>query len=183
MLESSSPHIPHSVCRLYSSLVFPFIHFSFLASLFPQFLAIFSFLILLLSWLSMAEQDISFYLTNSQSSYVLDVPTFVGYGWCSSLKLCDLKSLREDFCIPYTALLEIPECDCVDEEGFSGKVVLTVCALTHGLRLPLCHPICDFLDLLRIALAQLHSYAWRTLFCSCIVFRMGLEPTRKSTPI
>lgn len=106
----------------------------------------------------MAEHGMSSRLTDIQSSHVLDVPTFEGYGW-SSLQPCDLKNLWEDFCILDTAFLKIPALGCVDEEGFSDKVALTMCALTHELRLPFCHPLHNILDLLLIAPTQLHPYA------------------------
>lgn len=56
----------------------------------------------------MAEHGISTHLIDLQSSHVLDVLTYEGYGWHSSLKPRDLKNLQKEYRIPDTALLEIP---------------------------------------------------------------------------
>lgn len=72
--------------------------------------------------------------------------------------------------------MEVSEAGCCDDENFTGKVVIYVSILSHGLRLPFCHPLRDILDLLSLAPAQLHFFAMRTYLYACIVFCMALEP-------
>lgn len=72
-------------------------------------------------------------------------------------------------------VLTLPSMGTVDKDGFSGRVALPICALTHSLLLPFCCSFRDVLDFLLLAFAQLHSHACRVFLCSFVVFRMVLE--------
>lgn len=107
-----------------------FLHiFSFSFSSLVTSCSLYNFPTLLSSCLSMAEHDI---LVATESSHVLDVPTFKGYGWRFSLRDRDLKDLEETFGILDIAQIEFLDCGCVDNEGHRGKVALNVYALTQG---------------------------------------------------
>lgn len=78
--------------------------------------------------------------------------------------------------------MEVPDARCYNDEGFASKVAIPVAFLSNGLRFPLCRPLQDILDLLDLAPAQLHPFAFRAYMCAYIVFCMMLEPLANSYP-
>lgn len=87
--------------------------------------------------------------------------------------------MRTLYHIPDTVVLTLSSEGAVDKEG---RVSLLICALMHDLCLPFCHPIRDVLDFLGLPPTQLHWHSWCLLLCSCVAFRMVLEPRGEMYP-
>lgn len=101
---------------------------------------------------------------------------FDGYKWRSGIREKHFPNIQHEFHIPETIVLEVASSGCCDDEGFAGKVAITIPLLSHGLRLSFCHPLHDILELLDLAPAQLHPFALRVYLCAYIIFCMALEP-------
>ncbi|KAG6620653.1 hypothetical protein I3842_Q055400 [Carya illinoinensis] len=111
-----------------------------------------------------------------QPFQVLEGTIFDGYSWRLCFRERHFSWIREECRIPETTMMEALSSGYCDDEGFSGKVVVIVSLLSHGLRRFFWRPLRDILDLLGLASAQLHPFALRAYVCDCIVFRMVLEP-------
>ncbi|KAG7951360.1 hypothetical protein I3843_12G003400 [Carya illinoinensis] len=110
--------------------------------------------------------------------------SFEGFSWRSTISKKELTKLQAGCRVPMSVELVIlsPDEGSVDEEGFFGHVTLMAGALSSGLRLPFFSLVRDVLDFLQISLAQLSPHDWHALLCSCVVFRMALEPLQERYP-
>lgn len=72
-------------------------------------------------------------------------------------------------------VMKVLEAGCCDDEGYTGKVAISVSLLSHRLRLFFYHPLRDILDLLGSMPTQLHPFAMRAYLCACIMFCMTLK--------
>lgn len=69
----------------------------------------------------------------------------------------------------------LPDKSIVDSKGYALKVALYPNMFSNGLRLNFYHPICDVLDFLSLALAQIHPNVWRILVSCSVIWWSVLE--------
>lgn len=97
---------------------------------------------------------------------------FDGNQWLAMTSRADLGQVRSRHRILDSVSLELPESlrGVVDSENFAAQVELYSLMFFMGLRLPLCHPVCDVLEFLGFVPSQLVPNAWRILMACCIAW-------------
>lgn len=70
----------------------------------------------------------------------------------------------------------------MDLEGFAYKGALFPSMFLDGLWLPFYLSVCDVLDMVGVASAQLLPITWRILVGCCVIWRRALEEARDTWP-
>lgn len=101
--------------------------------------------------------------------------SYDGHRWFTVIDLVALNVLLNTFAILDSVEVPTSSSEAVDIEGNTAKVALYSSMVSHGMRLPFCHLICDILDFLSMAPTHVHTNAWRILMSCCVMSHMVLE--------
>lgn len=122
-------------------------------------------------------QGVSYLAQSVLEAGLVGVPTdnqgFEGSVWRLSMVPSDLEALRWAFDILERTVLDIPRLDegVVDPEGIAYKMALFPSIFLYDLQLPFCLLVCDVMDMVGVAPAQLLPNSWRILVGCCMIWR------------